>query len=155
MAGNARAGSFRRRQTAQRRGPKAPLARTYDRWISQRRALDAQCERAGTYRVRSVSAIRSVTTARFWRTIPMNAFAHRAPLALSFVYLASVLAGCNAGATSPAIPPKSAQSQFTRPQANAGGIKIWAAAEQSNKVFGLSSGAKRVLDVISTESQPV
>ncbi|HTA56232.1 MAG TPA: hypothetical protein VK755_15920 [Candidatus Acidoferrales bacterium] len=85
----------------------------------------------------------------------MNAFAHRAPLALSFVYLASVLAGCNAGATSPAIPPNSAQSQFTRPQANAGGIKIWAAAEQSNKVFGLSSGAKRVLDVISTESQPV
>lgn len=83
----------------------------------------------------------------------MNVFAHRAPLALSFVYLASVLAGCNAGTTSPAIPPNSAQ--FTRPQANAGGIKIWAAAEQSSKVFGLSSGAKRVLDVISTKSQPV
>ena len=75
------------------------------------------------------------------------------PCALSFGALASDLRGCNAGATSPAIPPNSAR--FTRPQANAGGIKIWAAAEQSSKVFGLSSGAKRVLDVISTESQPV
>jgi hypothetical protein len=84
--------------------------------------------------------------------ITMNAFAHRASLALSLVYLASVLAGCGSTA-SPALPASS--SRFTTPRANAGGIKIWAAAEQTSKVFGLSSGANRVLDVILTESQPV
>jgi hypothetical protein len=83
----------------------------------------------------------------------MYASAHRALLALSLAYLASLLAGCNTGTASPAIPASSAQ--FTRPQANAGGINIWAAAEQSSKVFGLSRGAKHVLEVISTERQPV
>jgi hypothetical protein len=39
--------------------------------------------------------------------------------------------------------------------ANPGGIRIWAAAEQSSKLFGLSLDAKLVLKVISTESQPV
>ncbi len=83
----------------------------------------------------------------------MNALAHRVPLVLSLVFFASLLAGCNGGAASPAIPASS--SHFATPHANARGIEIWAAAEQTSKLFGLSAGAKRVLDVISTESQPV
>jgi hypothetical protein len=83
----------------------------------------------------------------------MNAFAQRVPVALSLVCLASVLGGCNAGSVSPEIPASSAH--FTRPLANTSGVKIWASEESSSKVFGLSSGAKRVLDVISTERQPV
>lgn len=83
----------------------------------------------------------------------MNAFAHRAPVALSLVLVASALAGCNAGTVSPGIP--ASLTDFTRPLANESGVKIWAAEESSNKVFGLSSDAKRVLDVISTKKQPV
>jgi hypothetical protein len=83
----------------------------------------------------------------------MNAFAHRAPVALSLVYLASLLGGCNAGTASPGIP--ASLTHFTGPLANASGVKIWAAEESSSKLFGLSSGARRVLDVISTEEQPV
>jgi hypothetical protein len=41
------------------------------------------------------------------------------------------------------------------PAVDAGGIKIWAAAEQTSKLFGLSVRANHVLKVISTESQPV
>jgi hypothetical protein len=83
----------------------------------------------------------------------MNAFAHRARLAANLVCLASLLAGCNGGTTSAAIPANS--SDFTRSSDNTAGIKIWAAAEQTSKLFALSSGAKLVLKVISTESQPV
>lgn len=83
----------------------------------------------------------------------MNAFAHRAALALSLAYLASLLAGCNGSTAPPAIPAGS--SELARSDANAGGVKIWAAAEQTSKIFGLSSDGKRVLDVISTEKQPV
>ncbi len=83
----------------------------------------------------------------------MNAFANRALLALSFTCVLSLLAGCNAGTAPPAMPAGS--PQFTMPNADSDGIKIWAAAEQTSTVFGLSSGGKRVLKVISTESQPV
>lgn len=83
----------------------------------------------------------------------MNAFAQRALRALSLVYFASLLAGCNGGTASPAIPASS--SHFTTPHANTGGVEIWAAAEQTSKLFGLSAGAKRVLDVISTKRQPI
>ncbi len=83
----------------------------------------------------------------------MNAFAHRALLALSLACVPSLLAGCNGGTTPPAIPASS--PHFTMPHADAGGITIWAAAEQTSTVFGLSLGAKRVLKVISTERQPV
>jgi hypothetical protein len=85
--------------------------------------------------------------------ITMNAFANRALLALSLACVPSLLAGCNGAATSPATPAGS--THFTMPHADAGGITIWAAAEQTSKVFGLSLGAKRVLKVISTERQPV
>ena len=80
-------------------------------------------------------------------------FRHRGPLALGLVFLPSLLAGCNSGTTSSAIP--ASPSHFTTPHANADGIRIWAAAEQTSTVFGLSVSAKRILDVISTESQPV
>lgn len=83
----------------------------------------------------------------------MKALAHRATLAFSLVYSASLFAGCNGGAASPAMPVNSSHLASKRP--DKGGIKIWAAAAQTNTVFGLSLGAKRVLDVISTESQPV
>jgi hypothetical protein len=83
----------------------------------------------------------------------MNAFANRALLTLSLACVSSLLAGCNGGTTPPAIPASS--PHFTMPHADAGGIRIWAAAEQTSTVFGLSLGAKRVLKVISTESQPV
>ena len=83
----------------------------------------------------------------------MTAFAKRALLALSVACVPSLLSGCNGGTTPPAIPASS--PHFTMPHADAGGIKIWAAAEQTSTVFGLSLGAKRVLKVISTESQPV
>jgi len=83
----------------------------------------------------------------------MNAFTNRALLALSFACVPPLLAGCNGGTAPPAIPAGS--PHFTMPHADAGGIQIWAAAEQTSTVFGLSSGAKRVLKVISTESQPV
>lgn len=83
----------------------------------------------------------------------MNAIAHRVPLVLNLVFFASLLAGCNGGTASPAIPASS--FQFTTPHADPRGIVIWAAAEQTSKLFGLSAGAKRVLDVISTERQPV
>lgn len=79
--------------------------------------------------------------------------AHRAALALSPISLAALLAGCNGGTASPAIPASS--SHFAKPVAIAGGIQIWAAAEQTSKLFGLSFDAKRVLEVISTESQRV
>jgi hypothetical protein len=59
----------------------------------------------------------------------MNAFAHRVPLALSLAFFASLLAGCNGGAASPAISASS--SHFTTPDANARGIEIWAATEQN------------------------
>jgi hypothetical protein len=80
-------------------------------------------------------------------------FRHRGPLALGLVFLPSLLAGCNSGTTSSAIP--ASPSHFTTPHANADGIRIWAAAEQTSTVFGLSVSAKRILDVISTESRPV
>jgi len=83
----------------------------------------------------------------------MNAFPNRALLALSLAWVASLLASCNGGTTPPAIPASS--PLLTVPHADAGGIRIWAAAEQTSTVFGLSLGAKRVLKVISTESQPV
>ena len=83
----------------------------------------------------------------------MSAFAKRALLALRFACVPSLLAGCNGGTTPPAIPASS--PHFTMPHADAGSIKIWAAAAQTSTVFGLSLGAKRVLKVISTESQPV
>lgn len=83
----------------------------------------------------------------------MNASAYRTPLAVGLISLASLLTGCNGGTASPAMPASS--FTFTRPNANTGDIKIWAAAEQTSKLFGLSSGGKRVLKVISTESQPV
>jgi hypothetical protein len=82
----------------------------------------------------------------------MNA-AYRAPLAVGLVSLASLLAACNGGTTSPAVPASS--SDFAIPNGSSGGIQIWAAAEQTSKLFGLSLGGKRVLKVISTESQPV
>lgn len=83
----------------------------------------------------------------------MSTSAHRPPLALSLVCLA-LLAGCNGNTTSSAIPASS--SLFTTPpNVNVGGIRIWAAAEQTSTVFGLSLDAKSVLKVISTESQPV
>jgi hypothetical protein len=85
--------------------------------------------------------------------ITMKSFANRALLALSLACVPPSLAGCNGGTTPPAIPASS--SHFTTPHADAGSIKIWAAAEQTSTIFGLSSGAKRVLKVISTESQPV
>ncbi len=55
------------------------------------------------------------------------------------------------------VPPASpaSSSRVTAPTAGAGGVKIWAAAEQTSKLFGLSVGAKRVIKVISTENQPV
>ncbi|MBV8117712.1 MAG: hypothetical protein JOZ01_07015 [Candidatus Eremiobacteraeota bacterium] len=83
----------------------------------------------------------------------MHAFANRALLAASLVSVAALLAGCNGGSASPAIPGGSAE--FTRPNAKPAGIKIWAAAEQTSKLFGLSSGGASVIKVISTESQPV
>ncbi len=82
----------------------------------------------------------------------MHAFARRVPLGLSLVTFASLLTGCNRAA-SPAIP--ASPSYFATPHANARGVQIWAAVEQTNRLFGLSAGAKRVLDVISTERQPV
>src|ERR1700688_2650252 len=85
--------------------------------------------------------------------ITMNAFANRALLTLSLACVPSLLAGCSGGTTPPAIPASS--PHFTMLHADAGGIRIWAAAEQTSTVFGLSLGAKRVLKVISTESQPV
>lgn len=72
---------------------------------------------------------------------------------MSLVSLASLLAGCNGGTTSPAIPVSS--SHFRKSNDDTGGIKIWAAAEQTSKLFALSLGAKVVLNVISTEDQPV
>ncbi len=83
----------------------------------------------------------------------MNAFEYRALLAVSLGSLASLLAGCNGGTTSPAIPVSS--SHFRRSNDNTGGIKIWAAAEQTSKLFALSFGARLVLKVISTEGQAV
>jgi hypothetical protein len=83
----------------------------------------------------------------------MNAFGRRAYLAVSLVSLAWLLAGCNGSSASPAIPVRS--SDFRRSIDNTGGIKIWAAAEQTSKLFALSLGAKRVLKVISTEGQTV
>lgn len=82
----------------------------------------------------------------------MKAIAYRASLAVGLMPLASLLAGCNGGTASPAIPASS--SHFATPNATTG-IKIWAAAEQASKLFGLSVGAKRVLKVISTKRQPV
>jgi hypothetical protein len=79
--------------------------------------------------------------------------AYRPALALSLIYLASLLAGCNGSTASPAIPVSS--SDFTTLPDKAAGIRIWAAAEQTSKLFGLSGGGKRVLDVVSTERQPV
>lgn len=87
------------------------------------------------------------------RGITMNAFSNRALLALSFACVPSLLAGCNGGTAPEAMPAGSLH--FTRAHADADGITIWAAAEQTSTVFGLSSGAKRVLKVISTKSQPV
>ena len=83
----------------------------------------------------------------------MNAFQHRALLAVSLVSLASILAGCNGGTASPAIPASS--SHFGKSNDHTGGMKIWVAAEQTSKLFALSSDAKVVLKVISTEDQPV
>jgi hypothetical protein len=83
----------------------------------------------------------------------MNAFGHRAPLAVSLASLASLLAACNGGTSSPAIPVSS--SHFGRSNDDTGGIKIWAAAERTSKLFALSLGAKVVLKVISTEGQAV
>src|SRR5579862_1072301 len=82
----------------------------------------------------------------------MNAFAHRAPVALSLVCLASLLGGCNAGTVTPGIP--ASPNLFTAPDTKAAGVTIWA-AKQRSKIFGLSNGGKRVLDVILTENQPV
>jgi hypothetical protein len=82
----------------------------------------------------------------------MNAFAHRAPVALSLVCLASLLGGCNAGTVTPGIP--ASPNLFTTPDTKAAGVTIWA-AKQRSKIFGLSNGGKRVLDVILTENQPV
>ena len=81
------------------------------------------------------------------------AFAYRAPLAVGLVSLASLLAGCNGGTASPAVPASS--PDFRSPNATSGGVKIWAAAEQTSKLFGLSLNGKHVIKVISTESQPV
>ncbi|HEY1656092.1 MAG TPA: hypothetical protein VGF86_13360, partial [Candidatus Tumulicola sp.] len=83
----------------------------------------------------------------------MNAIAYRASLAVGLGSLASLLAGCNGDTSSPAMPAGS--SHVAMRNANPGGIRIWAAAEQSSKLFGLSLDAKLVLKVISTESQPV
>lgn len=83
----------------------------------------------------------------------MNVSADRALLALSLACVPSLLAGCNGGTTPPAIP--AGAPHFAMPRADGGGAEIWAAAKQTSTVFGLSSGAKRVLTVISTESQPV
>ncbi|MGA8533965.1 MAG: hypothetical protein WB615_07635 [Candidatus Tumulicola sp.] len=83
----------------------------------------------------------------------MNAFEYRALLAVSLVSVASLLAGCSGGTTSPAIPVSS--SHFTRSNDNTDGIKIWAAADQTSELFALSRGAKLVLKVISTEGQAV
>lgn len=74
-------------------------------------------------------------------------------LALSLLCSMSLLAGCNGGPASPALP--AASSNLMRASANEDGITIWAASEQTSKLFGLSSGAKRILDVIFTERQPV
>ena len=83
----------------------------------------------------------------------MNAFEYRAILAVSLVSIASLLAGCNGGTTSPAIAVS--PSHFSRSNDNTGGTEIWAAAEQTSQLFALSSGAKVVLKVISTEGQAV
>jgi hypothetical protein len=83
----------------------------------------------------------------------VNAAAYQRPLALSFACVAAFLAGCNTGTGSPALPTSA--SPFTARSAKAGEIKIWAAAEQTSTVLGLSTGARRVLEVISTENQPV
>ena len=83
----------------------------------------------------------------------MNAFANRAFLTVSLASLVSLLAGCNGGNASPAIP--SSASDVMTANGGTGGIKIWAAVEQTSKLFGLSLGGKRVLKVISTEDQPV
>jgi hypothetical protein len=82
----------------------------------------------------------------------MKAFPNSALLALRLACVPLLLASCNGSSTPPAIPASSPSFRMTR---DAGGIKIWAAAEQTSKLFGLSMGAKRVLDVISTESQPI
>lgn len=82
----------------------------------------------------------------------MKAIGYRASLAVGLVSLASLLAGCNGGIASPAIPASS--PHFTTPDTGTG-IRIWAAAEQTSKLFGLSLGAQLVLKVISTKSQPV
>lgn len=82
----------------------------------------------------------------------MNAFANRALLALSLACVPALLAGCNGGTTPPAMP---AGSSFTMPRIDAGGVRIWAAVEQTSTVFGLSGSTNGVLKVISTESQPV
>lgn len=83
----------------------------------------------------------------------MNVFARRTPLALGLVSFALLLAGCNGGSASSTIP--ASPSRVATPLANGGGGEIWAAAEQSSKLFGLSSNGKHVLKGISTESQPV
>lgn len=83
----------------------------------------------------------------------MNAWGYRARIAVSLGSLATFLVGCSGGTASPAIPVSS--SQFTIPNANTGGTQIWAAAQQTSKLFGLSPGAGRILKVISTENQPV
>lgn len=83
----------------------------------------------------------------------MTALAYRAILTASPLCLASFLVGCNNGSASPAIPA-SPPGVTSRTNGTAG-IRIWAAAEQTSKLFGLSRGARRVVDVISTESQPV
>jgi hypothetical protein len=83
----------------------------------------------------------------------VNVFDYRAFLAVSLATLASLLAGCNNGTATPAIPISS--FHFGRSNDNTGVIRIWAAAKQTGKLFGLSLGGKRVLKVISTESQLV
>jgi hypothetical protein len=82
----------------------------------------------------------------------MKAVAYRASLAASLASIVSLLAGCDGRAALLAIPASSAE--FKTPNANAG-VKIWATAEQTSKLFGLSLDGKRVLTVISTKNQPV
>ncbi len=82
----------------------------------------------------------------------MKAIVYRSFLAGKLCFIASLLAGCQGGTTSPPLPATSAE--LKGPNAGAG-FTIWAAAEQTSKLFGLSLGGKSVLKVISTKSQPV